>query len=234
MLQKKKRKRKRGILVQHEEETRAPPAYQAGSAAEADLSAGPPAAGGAAGGAASGAAAPPGTASADELERAAKKLFPDHNAIVCPENLAVVYPQAQRVLEATGESSCPGINCCAVCAAPTEGLGAAAGSTECKRCGKVAYCSPNCAAVDARVHARACRLLRLSELDQTYQEACLAEPAPTDMAAVAVVPPAPWTDGWDGLLGTQLPLLKRWALSARLSHTFTLVNAVWHLSALGK
>jgi hypothetical protein len=238
MMKKKKKKRKRGILVQHEEETRAAPAYQAAAPAENSTST---TAGGDSGTDRSSAAAPsvstpapPATASADELELAAKKLFPDHNKISCPENLAVMYPQAQQILEAAdNESRCPGVNCCAVCAAPTEGPDAAVGSTECKRCGRVVYCSPNCAAVDLRVHARACRLLRLSELDQSFQETChLPEPSPIDMAAVKV-PPPPWADGWDGLLGTQLPLLRRWAVSARLSHTFTLINAVWHLSSLG-
>jgi hypothetical protein len=237
----KKRKRKRGILVQHEEDTRAAPAYQSAAQAEnSTTTAGGGGGGGgsgesraaAAGGVSAGTAAPP--ASADELERAAKKLFPDYTAIDCPENLAVMYPQAQRILETVGsESRFLGVNCCAVCAAQTEGPDAV-GSAECKRCGRVVYCSPNCAAVDARVHARACRLLRLSELDQSFQEASYRpEPSPTEMAAVKV-PPPPWADGWDGLLGTRLPLLERWALSARLSHSFTLINAVWHLDSLCK
>lgn len=221
----KKKKRKRAIVVQHEEEARAPPAYQAAS--DTSASSGPPAA----------PAKLPATSvanvSATELERAANKLFPGRTTVSCPENLAVVYPQAQRTLETTGgESRSPGINCCAVCAAPTEGPAGATGSTECKRCGKVAYCSPNCAAVDARVHARACRLLRLCELDQSFQEGCLPTQTPTDMAAV-VVPPPPWVDGWDSLLGTELPRLQRWALTARLSHAFTLIDAVWHLGVLG-
>ena len=94
------------------------------------------------------------------------------------------------------------------------------------------------------MHARACRLLRLSELDEQFRESCCPPPPTGDTAAHGVeggrgpleaqlTGSPPWSEGWSSLLEPTIPLLARWAVSSRLSHTFTLIDAVWHLRCLG-
>lgn len=230
----KKKKKRKLMTVTHEDDDRPPPAYVAPAPAAPAVEPAQPAAK---------------ARSAEQLEKAAAKLYPDTKAVDCPENLAVMYPQAQPKFDkALADGSVPGrpgIDCCAVCAAPTDGPGATPSATECRKCARVAYCSPNCCAVDARVHARACRLLRLSELDEQFRENCCAPPPTGDTAAHGVeggrgpldAPPSgspPWAAGWSSLLDPAIPRLARWAVSSRLSHTFTLIDAVWHLRCLGE
>jgi len=147
----------------------------------------------------------------------------DNAVRVIPEQNHIIN-NALGVLLETHDVS-PGINCCAVCGANSEGK-----LLDCEECGRVCYCSAKCRSSDLQVHRRVC--LTLKEMDAAGDVAYTGEHSENDEHLAMVLATLrkrglPSAGGWEALGVSDGPALRR--LSCRLSYPFSLG---WSFSSL--